>query len=120
RSKRDWSSDVCSSDLDVETQAADAHEVEISADPLEEWLGARAGKLLGVHVAGDVAMGTGNAWSIAISDGDTAITRDLATISAAEEQVLAAWLADDTAPKAFHESKDEWHALDGRGLPLAG
>ena len=105
---------------DVETQAADAHEVEISADPLETWLEARAGKLLGVYVAGDVAMGTGNAWSIAISDGDTAITRDLATISAAEEQVLAGWLGDETAPKAFHESKDEWHALDGRGLPLAG
>src|SRR5690606_35018029 len=105
---------------DVETAAAESLDVEISDEPLAGWLAARSGRLLGVHVTGTVAHGSGDAWSIAISDGEGAVTRDLAQVSGEEERALAAWLADADAPKALHEAKDAWHRLDGRGLPLAG
>ena len=40
--------------------------------------------------------------------------------SPADETALAAWLADPAAPKIVHASKEAWHALAGRGLPIAG
>src|SRR5690606_9806596 len=37
-----------------------------------------------------------------------------------DEAVVAAWLADPERPKAVHGAKDAVHALEGRGLTLAG
>ncbi|MPV49940.1 DNA polymerase I [Pseudactinotalea sp. HY160] len=105
---------------DVETVSAETFDVAVSADPLADWLAARTGRVLGVHVSGGLAHGSGEAWSIAISDGESAVTRDLAQVSGQEERALADWLADPAAPKALHEAKDAWHRLDGSGLPLAG
>src|SRR5699024_4206906 len=37
-----------------------------------------------------------------------------------DDAALTAWLAVGDQPKAFHESKDAWHALDGAGYRLTG
>lgn len=88
---------------------------------LAAWLAARSGTLLGLDVTGTAAQGTGDAWALAVADGDGhAVTVDLADVSPQDEAVLAAWLADPAAPKAVHEAKNAWHALDGRGLTLDG
>ena len=50
----------------------------------------------------------------------TPLAFDLQQIDPADENALAAWLADPDAPKVVHASKEAWHALAGRGLPLAG
>ena len=88
---------------------------------LGPWLEARRGTLLGVDVTGSAAQGTGDAWALAIADGEGhAVAIDLTTLPAEEEQVLAGWLADPAQPKTLHEAKFAWHALDGRGLQLDG
>lgn len=95
-------------------------EVEISEDSLGEWLDARSDKTLGLHVNGEIGLGSGSAWSIGISDGESAITRDLTTLNEEESRALSTWLADPERGKIVHESKDAWHSLDGEGLLLAG
>jgi DNA polymerase-1 len=95
------------------------------------WLERRQGRLLGVDVHGADAPPTsrgglgdasaGDAWTIAIADdAGSAVTIDLAEITPRDEHALAAWLADDGAPKALHDAKVAWHRLAGRGLTLNG
>ncbi len=107
-----------------EEQAGGGFEVAVAAlapGQLGAWLGARAGRLLGVDVHGVVVNGSGGAWSLALADDDGApVVIDLQTVTPRDESSLAAWLADEGAPKAVHEAKTAWHALDGRGLSFAG
>ncbi|WP_175349579.1 DNA polymerase I [Cellulomonas humilata] len=93
----------------------------LGSGELAGWLDARAGKALGVDVRGSGAPAGGDAWGIALADPDgQAAAFDLAEIHPPDETALAAWLADPSAPKIVHASKEAWHALAGRGLPLAG
>ncbi|WP_240645963.1 DNA polymerase I [Georgenia sp. SYP-B2076] len=88
---------------------------------LGPWLEQRRGARLGLDVTGRAASGTGDAWALAVADDDGhAVTVDLTDLDPMEEEVLARWLADADAPKALHEAKAAWHALDGRGLALSG
>ncbi|TRW46182.1 DNA polymerase I [Georgenia yuyongxinii] len=88
---------------------------------LPAWLDARRGTLLGLDVTGTAAQGTGDAWALAVADGEgTAVTMDLTALDQTDETALASWLADPASPKALHEAKNAWHALDGRGLTLDG
>ncbi len=106
---------------DAETVEAQPFEVEISRSGAADWFAARAGQLLGVDVRGSVAHGSGDAWGIAVADAaGAALVLDLTDIGPADEGALAAWLADESQPKALHDAKTAWHALDGRGLTLAG
>ena len=71
--------------------------------------------------AGPGSPASGDAWGIALADPDgQAASFDLQEIQPADETALAAWLADPAAPKIVHASKEAWHALAGRGLPIAG
>src|SRR5262249_15606 len=45
---------------------------------------------------------------------------DPAALTPEDEQALADWLADETAPKALHDAKGPMHALAARGLQLNG
>ena len=106
-----------------DAQAADtgSFEVSLAAEPVEEWLAARAGQLLGVDVRGSGGPAGADAWAVAIADDDAAaIDVDLTDVQPAEEQALAAWLADAGQPKALHDAKVAWHRLAARGLRLAG
>lgn len=104
-----------------DTEGFDLEVLEPAAGELAPWLTARAGRLLAVEVTGRGTPGRGDAWSLAVADGPTqALSVDLTEVGAADEAVLAAWLADPAQPKALHGAKDAWHALDGRGLVLDG
>ena len=45
---------------------------------------------------------------------------DPVSLTPADEQALAGWLADESAPKALHDAKGPMHALAARGLRLRG
>jgi DNA polymerase-1 len=45
---------------------------------------------------------------------------DPAALTQQDEQVLADWLADESAPKALHDAKGPMHALAARGFTLNG
>jgi len=94
---------------------------ELTSGGLGAWLAARRGQLLGLDVRGNGSPAGGDAWGIALAgDGGQSVVYDLAEIDAADESALAGWLADPAEPKATHGAKTTWHALAGRGLPLAG
>ncbi|WP_407653655.1 DNA polymerase I [Cellulomonas alba] len=102
--------------------AASALELAVLAEgELGAWLAGRSTGLLGLDVRGAGRPAAGDAWGVAIADaaGQAAVF-DLAEIAPADERALADWLADAAAPKVVHASKEAWHALHGRGLPLDG
>jgi len=77
--------------------------------------------VLAIDVTGRSTPARGDAWSLAVADGpDQAIALDLTDLGPEDEQALAAWLADPSAPKTVHGAKDARHALAGRGLALEG
>ena len=95
--------------------------VAVGTGGLGAWLEARHGRLLGVDVRGRGAPAAGDAWGISLAgEAGEAVSFDLAQIVPADEAALARWLGDPDEPKALHAAKEAWHALAGRGLPLAG
>ncbi len=88
-----------------------------------DWLAAhaRSGRRCGLAVAGSHAVydGDATALGIAAADGEGAYV-DTSTLTAEDDAVLAAWLADPAMPKALHEAKIARHDLAGRGWTLAG
>ncbi len=75
----------------------------------------------GVAVTGTWGRGTGNLSGVAIAapDGHGAYL-DPTQLTEADEQALAAWLADPQRPKVLHDAKGPTHAFAARGLPLDG
>jgi len=87
---------------------------------LAGWLAARGERPVGVDVSGRGAPAGGDAWGIALAEGEEAVAYDLAEIDPQDEKALAAWLADASRPKVLHGAKTAWHALAARGLELNG
>ncbi len=87
------------------------------------WLDRHAsdGRRAGMAVSGTRAVYDADATALAIAaaDGEGAYI-DTATLTAADEAALGAWLADPSAPKALHEAKVAIHELAGRGWTLSG
>jgi len=75
----------------------------------------------GVVVTGHYRSGSGDAGAVAFAgaDGVTGYV-DLTTLTPEQDEVLASWLADPTAPKVLHDAKEQLQALSTRGLTLAG
>jgi len=110
---------------------------------LAGWLArhARSGRI-GLAVSGTWGRGTGDVDGLALAkatatgdeaggdgsagpDGGTVAASpaafiDPASLTPEDEQALADWLADETAPKALHDAKGPMHALAARGLQLNG
>src|SRR5262249_25445273 len=94
-----------------------------------EWLtaNARAGRTGGA-VRGTWGRGTGDVTGLARAPasgaGEAAASPaayiDPAALTADDEQALAAWLADESVPKALHDEKGPMLALAARGLTLRG
>jgi DNA polymerase-1 len=102
-------------------EAGDLDVVRLAEGTLGDWLRARAGRRLAVDVRGRGTPVAGDAWGVAVvDDAGEATVVDLAEVSPADEKALGEWLADPSAPKTLHAAKSAWHALAGRGLPLAG
>ena len=75
----------------------------------------------GVVVTGHYRSGSGDAGAVAFAgaDGVTGYV-DLTTLTSEQDEALASWLADPSAPKVLHDAKEQLQALSTRGLTLAG
>jgi DNA polymerase-1 len=115
-------------DSGAEAAAAAAAAFDVAATvpgpaELAPWLAehARGTGRSGLAASGTWGRGTGDVSGLAIAapDGSCAYL-DPTALAAEDEQALAAWLADASAPKALHDAKGPMHALAARGLTLAG
>ena len=109
----------------VEPEADEGFDVEVrtlGAGEVAAWLaGLDPTARTGLHFRGTWGRGGGDVHglAVAVEDGGGAYleTRDL---DAADEQALAAWLADDTRAKAIHAGKGPLLAAWARGWDVAG
>lgn len=107
---------------EVETEEGfDVDVADVVPGGLGAWLAEHGARRLGVEVSGKAVPAGGDAWALALSDdAGSAVAFDLADLAPADEQALAAWLADVDRPKVVHGSKSAWHELAARGLDLRG
>ncbi|MDP9444367.1 MAG: DNA polymerase I [Actinomycetota bacterium] len=87
------------------------------------WLAAHTGpdRRTGVHVQGSWGGGTGDVRAVALANADGAAAWiDVGELEVADEEALAAWLADEHLPKALHDAKGPSLALAARGWSLRG
>jgi DNA polymerase-1 len=95
---------------------------EVRLTSLTDWLASNGtAARSGLAVAGTWGRGTGNvtALALAVAGGDAAYVEP-AALGEKDEQALADWLADESAPKALHDAKGPMHALAARGWELRG
>src|SRR5947209_17430787 len=101
----------------------DVAEDEVVRGRLGDWLhaNARTGRT-GLIFRGTWGRGTGELTGLALAAADDAATFvDLGPdLDTADEQALAAWLADPDRPKVVHEVKGPLLAVWARGWELAG
>lgn len=107
---------------EVETEAGfDVELADVLPGGLGAWLAEHGTRPLGVEVAGKAVPGGGDAWALAVSDdAGSAVALELADVAGADDEALAAWLADPERPKVVHGAKSAWHELAARGYDLAG
>jgi DNA polymerase-1 len=110
----------------AEPEAEDGFEVQggrIASGELADWLARHTGpgRRTGLAIRARWAFASGDVESIGIAaaDGQTGYV-EVRTLTEADDGALAAWLADETIPKAGHDMKGPMHALRGRGWTLAG
>jgi len=85
------------------------------------WLAAYATGVVGVDVVGRWRSGGGDVDGIALSAADgAACFVDVAQVSPADDRALAAWLADEGAPKVMHDAKGPLEAIWQRGWDVRG
>ena len=73
-----------------------------------------------MHPVGHWRAGTGDVTALAFATEDGAAYVATDRLDPADEQALAAWLADPARPKVLHDAKGPMLALAARGMPLAG
>ncbi len=95
---------------------------ELARGELGEWLDTHARGRTGVIFRGTWGRGAGELTGIGLAGGDDHATFvDLGPgLDVADEQALAAWLADADRPKVVHEVKGPLLAIWARGWELAG
>jgi DNA polymerase-1 len=96
---------------------------DVPAGGLGEWLGAHAGTgRTGIIFRGTWGRGSGELTGMALAAADDHATFvDLGPeLDVADEQALAAWLADPATQKVVHEVKGPLLAIWARGWELAG
>jgi DNA polymerase-1 len=107
----------------VEDYDLDLDMRKLAEGELAGWLAehSQPDALVGVVVQGTWHSGTGDVYAIALAASDhSAAWIDVERISAADEQVLADWLADARFRKVLHDSKGPILALAARGWQLVG
>ncbi|GAB4085732.1 DNA polymerase I [Myceligenerans cantabricum] len=92
---------------------------DVAPGGLAAWLAARTGRL-GIDVSGTTSPAGGDAWKVALAVDGHAVVYDTTELGSEDDAALAAWLADEAAPKVVHGAKAAWHALAGRGWDLRG
>ncbi|MDR1431833.1 MAG: DNA polymerase I [Propionibacteriaceae bacterium] len=95
--------------------------VRLEPGELAGWLSANAKGAIGMDVAGHWKGGSGDIEAIALASADGAgCWLDVAELLPADEQALAAWLADPSCPKVLHDAKPPLLAAWERGWELLG
>lgn len=88
---------------------------------LGDWLATHGAGLTGIDVTGHWAAGAGDVEALTLASVDgSAVWVDVTEVTPADEQALAAWLADPKAAKVLHSAKGPMLALWSRGWQLAG
>ncbi|WP_420175714.1 DNA polymerase I [Luteococcus sp. OSA5] len=89
---------------------------------LAEWLAEHAaGGVTGIDPVGHWGQGTGDIEALALAAQDgAAVWFTTADLTPADDAALAAWLADEKAPKAMHDAKGPMLAIWARGWDLKG
>ncbi|NYJ07821.1 DNA polymerase I [Petropleomorpha daqingensis] len=95
---------------------------DVAPGQLGAWLGEHAIGRTGLIFRGTWGRGTGELTGLALAAGDDhAVFVDLGpALDVADEQALAAWLADPARPKVVHDVKGPLLAIWARGWDLAG
>ncbi|HEY5785813.1 MAG TPA: DNA polymerase I [Microlunatus sp.] len=96
--------------------------VILESGELSAWLEEHAvGDRTGLDVIGHWGSGTGDIATLALAAGDGAAAYvDVTELLPADENALAAWLADPTKRKAMHDAKGPLLAVWARGWELGG
>ncbi|GAB6984663.1 DNA polymerase I [Nocardioides pyridinolyticus] len=120
---RDRLFETLSSEEDIDDSGFDVAMTVLSGGQLAGWLeqNAGAGERVGVHVVGRWGAGTGDVTSLALATTDgTAAWIAADQLDPADQEALAAWLADPKQPKVLHDAKGPLLALAAWDLPLTG
>jgi len=120
---RDRLFETLTSEEEIDDSGFDVAMTVLASGELAAWLeqNASSGARVGLHVVGRWGAGTGDVTSLALAttDGSAAwIASD--ELDAADQQALAAWLADAARPKVLHDAKGPMLALAAWGMPLSG
>ncbi len=95
----------------------------LGAGQVAPWLAAHArdGRRTGVHISGFWGAGSGDVVGVALAtaDGEGAWFAP-PELDQDDEQAVAAWLADESVPKALHDAKGPSLAFAARGWDLRG
>ena len=98
-----------------------AVEIELSTDSASHWLGEHGASQVGLVIVGQWGRGTGSVDRLVLAAADAPVlVVDTDGLSSADADALAAWLANDRAPKVMHDAKGPMLALLARGWPLNG
>nr|WP_082413541.1 DNA polymerase I [Arthrobacter sp. Edens01] len=96
------------------------HTTITAADALEAWFRTTNQKPAGVRLVTEGSGEAREAVGLAVVTDESAAYVPLTELDADAESVLAAWLADQNAPKVVHDFKDVYKLLSRRGLHLDG
>ncbi|MGH3412672.1 MAG: DNA polymerase I [Marmoricola sp.] len=120
---RDRVFETLESEEEVDDSGFSLDGTTLGAGELAGWLSdhARDGSRVGIHVEGSWGAGTGDLAALALAHGsDAAAHVTVESLEPGDEDALAAWLADPSAPKVLHDAKGPMLALWARGWPLHG
>ena len=109
----------------VEPEAEEGFDVAVrnlATGELRGWLESLpTGARVGLHLRGTWGRGTGDAHGVAFAvEGGEGAYLHLESLDADEDAALATWLADESRPKAMHDTKGPMLALAARGWELRG
>jgi len=110
----------------AEPEAEEGFDVAVTRlgpDEVAAWLAehARSGDRVGLAFRGQWGRGTGTMTGVALApEGGDGAYLDPEQLTEADENALAAWLADPDIPKAAHDLKGPLLAVHARGWQLAG
>lgn len=109
-----------------EQEAESGFEVEgvtLAPADVPGWLEEHAapGAVVGLHVVGTWARGTGDVQALAVATtAGPAAYIDVASLDDTAEKAVAAWLSDASRPKVLHDAKGPLQAVAARGWDLQG
>jgi len=115
--------ETLTSEEEIDDSGFDVAMSVLATGELPAWLEQHtsSGERVGLHVVGRWGAGTGDVTSLALATTDgTAAWVAADQLDAADQQALAAWLADPARPKVLHDAKGPMLALAAWGMPLSG